>query len=260
MLRGKQWLVTVTHNVHDQIASFPNPSLQLTFHDAIGFAPLRSDFEIARDPRIACEWKSFITDHGDDHEISRGHVEAGHSRRILSFLPTALFNSDVFPTAALLTKGPALPAGKSMADIQAVCNATTFPTLTADPGPYFLIPHFVLIAHLGAATTVAPVCSHSSIRDASSHSSLNFPFLVARDIPFLTSVVPPMFARRHHPVFHLVAFVKTAIVPTFSLRGARDVEQLHLVGLTFYHFLLLFRIAILARTLMDAMSSDLTNN
>ncbi|KAJ6563979.1 manganese peroxidase isozyme precursor [Mycena capillaripes] len=101
---------------------------------------LQSDFAIARDPRMACEWQSFITDHTAMTTKFRAAMSKlatlGQIRELLTDC------SDVIPTAAPLTKGPSLPAGKSMADIQAACKATPFPTLTADPG---------------TATTVAPV-------------------------------------------------------------------------------------------------------
>ena len=51
--------------------------------------------------------------------------------------------SEVIPTPASVTlPSPTLPAGKSLADVQAACSATAFPALSAAPGP---------------ATSVAPV-------------------------------------------------------------------------------------------------------
>ncbi|KAF7368293.1 Peroxidase [Mycena venus] len=91
---------------------------------------LQSDFAIARDPRMACEWQSFVTDHQAMTQKFRAAMSKlatlGQIRELLtdcsgSFSP---------------------PAGKVMADIQSACKATPFPTLTADPG---------------SATTVAPV-------------------------------------------------------------------------------------------------------
>jgi len=101
---------------------------------------LQSDFAIARDPRMACEWQSFVTDHQamtqKFHAAMSKLATLGQTREFLTDC------SDVIPTAPPLTKAPSLPAGKVMADIQSACKATPFPTLTADPG---------------SATTVAPV-------------------------------------------------------------------------------------------------------
>ena len=49
--------------------------------------------------------------------------------------------SDVIPVpAAVQLPAPTLPAGKSLADIQAACAATPFPALSAAPGEYLLPP------------------------------------------------------------------------------------------------------------------------
>ena len=43
--------------------------------------------------------------------------------------------SEVIPTPASVTlPSPTLPAGKSLADVQAACSATPFPALSAAPG------------------------------------------------------------------------------------------------------------------------------
>ncbi|KAJ7927044.1 manganese peroxidase isozyme precursor, partial [Mycena leptocephala] len=93
---------------------------------------LQSDFAFARDPRTACEWQSFVTDHQAMTQKFRAAMSKlatlGQIRELLTDC------SDVIPTARPLTKGPHLPAGKKLSDIQSACNATPFPTLTADPG------------------------------------------------------------------------------------------------------------------------------
>ncbi len=46
--------------------------------------------------------------------------------------------SEVIPVPAkALTQVAHLPAGKNLADIEAACQATPFPTISADPGPLF---------------------------------------------------------------------------------------------------------------------------
>ena len=50
--------------------------------------------------------------------------------------PSTLIDcSDVIPSPAAVTlPSPTLPAGKSLADVQAACSATPFPALSAAPG------------------------------------------------------------------------------------------------------------------------------
>ena len=43
--------------------------------------------------------------------------------------------SEVIPVPKPLTKGPHLPAGFTMHDIEQACATTPFPSLSADPGP-----------------------------------------------------------------------------------------------------------------------------
>ncbi|THH28779.1 hypothetical protein EUX98_g5401 [Antrodiella citrinella] len=101
---------------------------------------LQSDFEIARDPRTACEWQSFITNHNSmvtkfETVMSKLSI-LGHQARDL------VDCSEVIPVPNTKVNPPKLPAGKTLADIQGACAATPFPRLSADPGP---------------ATTIAPV-------------------------------------------------------------------------------------------------------
>ncbi|KAI0705026.1 manganese peroxidase 1 [Cerioporus squamosus] len=102
---------------------------------------LFSDAELARDPRTACEWQSFITDHGS----MVAKFEAVMSKlAVLGQNPAHLVDcSDVIPVPAnTKLPPPTLPAGKSLADVEAACAATPFPAISAAPGP---------------ATTIAPV-------------------------------------------------------------------------------------------------------
>lgn len=56
---------------------------------------------------------------------------------VLGFDKTALTDcSDVIPIATGTVADPFLPAGKTMADIEAACATTPFPTLSAAPGEF----------------------------------------------------------------------------------------------------------------------------
>ncbi|KAF8648204.1 hypothetical protein AX16_006343 [Volvariella volvacea WC 439] len=95
---------------------------------------LTSDFELARDPRTTCEWQSFV----NNQALMVANFEAvmakmailGHDTRTL----VDCFEVIPVPPAAK-TQIATLPAGKSLAGVQAACAATPFPTLRADPGP-----------------------------------------------------------------------------------------------------------------------------
>ncbi|KAF7428776.1 Versatile peroxidase vpl2 [Pleurotus ostreatus] len=100
---------------------------------------LTSDFLLARDARTACEWQSFITDHASMvskfEKVMDKMSTLGQIRALLTDC------SDVIPVPKVaLTKTPTLPAGRSLADIEAACRATPFPALTADPGPVTTVP------------------------------------------------------------------------------------------------------------------------
>ncbi|KAJ7803221.1 heme peroxidase [Mycena leptocephala] len=94
---------------------------------------LQSDFELARDPRTACEWQSFV----NNQNLMATKFRAAMSKMAIlgqsRFLLTDC--SEVIPTPKPVSDSPSLPAGKTLADIQAACSATPFPTLTALPGP-----------------------------------------------------------------------------------------------------------------------------
>ncbi|KAF8063951.1 heme peroxidase [Lyophyllum atratum] len=99
---------------------------------------LQSDAAFARDARTACEWQSLITDQARLQSKFRAAMSKlatlGQNRAFLTDC------SDVIPVPPTLKKTPTLPAGKIMADIQAACNATPFPTLSADAGPATTVP------------------------------------------------------------------------------------------------------------------------
>ncbi|KAI0796438.1 manganese peroxidase 1 [Irpex lacteus] len=100
---------------------------------------LQSDFELARDPRTACEWQSFITDH---NSMVRKFEAAMAKLAVLGHDPRTLIDcSDVIPQPKGAKSNVAvLPAGKHRADIQASCHQTPFPTLKTAPGPETSIP------------------------------------------------------------------------------------------------------------------------
>ncbi|KAJ7854541.1 heme peroxidase [Mycena olivaceomarginata] len=101
---------------------------------------LQSDFAIARDPRMACEWQSFIGNHAT---MTTKFRAAMAKMAMLGQTCNSLTDcSDVIPVPKTLTTKPFLPAGKTHKDVQVACHATPFPVLTAQPGP---------------ATSVAPV-------------------------------------------------------------------------------------------------------
>ncbi|KAL0955805.1 hypothetical protein HGRIS_002013 [Hohenbuehelia grisea] len=126
LLKGK---LIPGHGVNDGQVLSPNP----------GEFRLESDFALARDPRTACEWQSFVNNH--DLLVSK-FTKAMSKLATLGQIRALLTDcSDVIPVPQkALTKGPSLPAGARMADIEAACKATPFPTLTADPGPVTTIP------------------------------------------------------------------------------------------------------------------------
>ncbi|THU92899.1 manganese peroxidase 3 [Dendrothele bispora CBS 962.96] len=101
---------------------------------------LQSDAELARDPRTACEWQSFINNHAKmQSEFKAAMLKlslVGQDKRRL------IDCSEVIPVPKAVTNKPHLPAGSSLRDVERACASSPFPVLTADPGP---------------ATSVAPV-------------------------------------------------------------------------------------------------------
>ncbi|KAJ7291753.1 heme peroxidase [Mycena rebaudengoi] len=99
---------------------------------------LQSDFAIARDPRMACEWQSFISNHNLMTSKFRAAMSKMATLGQIRLLLTDC--SDVIPLPKPLTTKPFLPAGKTLKDIEAACKATPFPVLTAQPGPPTIVP------------------------------------------------------------------------------------------------------------------------
>ena len=121
---------------------------------------LQSDFAIARDPRTACEWQSFVSEYSifvsclyhtrtscmTDSRLPS--LLANHDLMVQRFTKamakmTVLGNdvrrlydcSEVIPVPKpAASKVAHLPAGKSLKDIEHACKATPFPTIRADPG------------------------------------------------------------------------------------------------------------------------------
>ncbi|KAJ6546368.1 manganese peroxidase isozyme precursor [Mycena sp. CBHHK59/15] len=101
---------------------------------------LQSDFAIARDPRMACEWQSFIANHNT--MISKFRASMAKLATLGQVRARLTDCSDVIPVPKTLTTKPFLPAGKTLKDVDVSCRASPFPVLTAQPGP---------------ATSIAPV-------------------------------------------------------------------------------------------------------
>ncbi|KAG6910464.1 vacuolar protein sorting-associated protein 1 [Tephrocybe rancida] len=78
---------------------------------------LQSDFGLARDSRTACEWQALAT---SQTALQSRFRNAMLKMSTLGNIVTALIDcSDVIPIPSAALKGPTLPAGKSMADIEA---------------------------------------------------------------------------------------------------------------------------------------------
>ncbi|KAI0767406.1 fungal versatile peroxidase from pleurotus Eryngii [Fomes fomentarius] len=94
---------------------------------------LLSDEVIARDMRTACQWQSFVTD--QDRMVSRFTAAMAKMAVLGQDVNTLTDCSDVIPTApTLASKSAVLPAGKSLADIEASCRETPFPSISAAAG------------------------------------------------------------------------------------------------------------------------------
>jgi len=125
-----------TNNSGEVASPLPNTS-----GDEVGELRLQSDQSFAQDSRTACLWQSFITDQS-----------AMASQFRAAMIKLATVGQDVSSLVDCTEALPAVvttsvsqiasfPASKSQADVQQACNATPFPTLSADAGPSTLIPH-----------------------------------------------------------------------------------------------------------------------
>jgi len=104
-----------------------------------GEVRLQSDAAIARDPRTACEWQSFVNNHNamiSKFEAAMSKLAVlGHDTR------TLVDCSEVIPVPSKAKLNAAvLPAGKTLKDIEHACRQTPFPTLATTPGPETSIP------------------------------------------------------------------------------------------------------------------------
>ncbi|KJA16269.1 class II peroxidase [Hypholoma sublateritium FD-334 SS-4] len=99
-----------------------------------GTVRLQSDGLLARDPRTACTWQSFV------NEQSKMAAAFGAGVLKLSFLgqnERELTDcSEVIPAAKPANFGPAtFPPTKSIRDIDLSCDEARFPDLRTEPGP-----------------------------------------------------------------------------------------------------------------------------
>ncbi|KAF8577163.1 class II peroxidase [Ramaria rubella] len=109
--------------------------------DNVGEMRLESDFNLARDPRTACTWQSFI----NKQEKMANAFQAAMAKLAVVGQDTKNFIdcSDVVPVPVPATGKPATyPATKTRKDIEQACNATPFPNLRSDKGAQeTVIPH-----------------------------------------------------------------------------------------------------------------------
>ncbi|KZS88113.1 manganese peroxidase 2 [Sistotremastrum niveocremeum HHB9708] len=103
-----------------------------------GAMRLQSDFALARDPRTACTWQSFI----NQQAKMQAAFKASMAKLAVTGQNTAKFIdcSEVIPIPVPAVAKPATyPATKSKADVQQACNSP-FPVLKTDPGKATEIP------------------------------------------------------------------------------------------------------------------------
>ncbi|KAJ7829319.1 heme peroxidase [Mycena olivaceomarginata] len=108
---------------------------------------LQSDFELARDPRTACEWQSFV----NDQNLMATNFRAAMSKMAILGQSRADLTdcSEVIPTPKPVPDSPSLPDGKTPADIEAACSSAPFPPLTAAPGPATSVDPVYVLRYLG---------------------------------------------------------------------------------------------------------------
>ncbi|KAL4252075.1 Peroxidase [Abortiporus biennis] len=95
---------------------------------------LQSDALLARDPRTACEWQSFV----NNHDLMVTRFEAAMAKlAILGHNARDLIDcSEVIPVPNSATSNTAsLPAGFSMGEVEASCDTAPFPTIPSIAGP-----------------------------------------------------------------------------------------------------------------------------
>jgi len=99
----------------------------------VGEMRLQSDFLLARDPRTACTWQSFVN---EQEAMMTAFVASFNKLILLGQDESQLIDcSDTLPAATPpLAKPATFPATKTAADLQIACDEATFPSLTTDPG------------------------------------------------------------------------------------------------------------------------------
>ncbi|EJD42431.1 MnP-atypical, short manganese peroxidase [Auricularia subglabra TFB-10046 SS5] len=95
---------------------------------------LESDFALARDPRTACAWQSFVNDHA---AMAKKFATAMAKMGLLGQNPRKLIDcTEVIPQAKpAKAKTAIIPSGKTRKDIEASCRGTAFPALPTARGP-----------------------------------------------------------------------------------------------------------------------------
>ncbi|THH28450.1 hypothetical protein EUX98_g5730 [Antrodiella citrinella] len=94
---------------------------------------LQSDSELARDPRTACEWQSFVN---NQNKLQSAFKAAMAKLAVLGQNVRELTDcSEVIPVPKPANSKAHLPAGLNHRDIEQACRTTPFPILPADPGP-----------------------------------------------------------------------------------------------------------------------------
>jgi len=100
---------------------------------------IQSDELLARDPRSACEWQSFITNHD---AMNRKFAQAMAKVSTLGQDPSTLVDcSEVIPVPRAARRQTAvLPTGKTQDDVKLACDSTPFPSLSTTAGLATAIP------------------------------------------------------------------------------------------------------------------------
>ncbi|KAI0000373.1 manganese peroxidase 3 [Russula vinacea] len=93
---------------------------------------LESDHYLARHPRTACYWQKNIE--SEDYMMSTFKTQMAKLAVLGQNTKEMVDCSDVIPMPKPRVGKAHLPAGTSLQDIEASCDETPFPTLTADPG------------------------------------------------------------------------------------------------------------------------------
>ncbi|KAJ3528950.1 hypothetical protein NM688_g7924 [Phlebia brevispora] len=110
-----------------------------------GEVRLQSDHDLARDPRTACSWQSFV----NNQTKMQTEFAAAMAKLAVVGQDTSLLVdcSEVIPIPGDFTGSAYLPAGKTMDDIEQACDTSPFPSLIADTGPATSVPPSGPICH-----------------------------------------------------------------------------------------------------------------